>query len=211
MKKTFIFFICIVGLAACDFHHPTYMTENKIRVERGVQRHDMDVHDFSNTQAKIIAHDYDGAGAGDARLSVTYDPTSPINTAAHARTHLAKALTLLRGNGLSTVMGNIMPVHNSGENSRLLLTYDAYSAHAPAGCGAMSGLNNNVVENDRDYKLGCSRDTLFARQIARPKDLIGQGSIGATTDGRRAANILEPYRAGIPNESLRGESASGSN
>jgi len=72
----------------------------------------------------------------------------------------------------------------------------------------MTGIDNRDINVEEAYKLGCSTETLFARQIARPKDLKGQGTTDANTDGRRSANIVEGYRTGVQNESLGGERAS---
>ena len=51
-------------------------------------------------------------------------------------------------------------------------------------------------------------ETMIAKQVARPKDLLGQENTDTYTEGRSAANIVEGYRYGAKNEKLDGESAS---
>ena len=72
----------------------------------------------------------------------------------------------------------------------------------------MEGVNGTEVVVDQEYKLGCTVDTIFARQIARPKDLNGQGGSGTPTEGRSATNIIDAQRSGALNEPLEGQTAS---
>ena len=93
---------------------------------------------------------------------------------------------------------------------KALVRYDSYSALPPEDCGPMPGLESTEdVSFDENYRLGCSVDMLTARQIARPKDLLGREQQETTSDGRRGSNIVETYRTGTPNEPLEGESATG--
>lgn len=200
--------LAVLGLSACDFYEPTYMTPNKIQVEQSRVDYDISVDEFDAAAAAAIGHKYLNAGEGPVRVTVTYDPRSSANTASQANTHLAEISSALRKNGVQNILSNIMPVHESAENSRLLLTFDAYAAKPPENCTTLSGLHDNDLKNDFDYEMGCSREALIARQIARPKDLLGQGTKTPITDGRRAANTIEGYRSGVPNEPLEGQSAS---
>ena len=70
-------------------------------------------------------------------------------------------------------------------------------------------MESRDVYVDEDYKLGCTIETVFSRQIARPKDLKGRPNTDPTSSGRRASNVVEDYRTGVPNEPMGGESASG--
>ncbi len=63
------------------------------------------------------------------------------------------------------------------------------------------------LDEAKDYKLGCSIETYVSRQIARPKDLLGNDNMG-NADGRPRVNGVEPYMTGAPNKELSGETAS---
>jgi type IV pilus biogenesis protein CpaD/CtpE len=211
MKKyisVFVLGCAVLGLSACDFYQESYVTPKKLRVEQSRFDHSVDVQAFDSDHAASVASLYDGAGVGDVRLTVTYDPKSNVNTSARAHKNLAHTVSMLRANGISNVMGNIMPVHESGASSKVLITFDAYQAKAPEGCTSMPGFDGSGLETDLAYELGCTRESLVAKQIARPKDLVGQ-DLSGLSDGRRGANIVETYRSGTPNVPLEGETASG--
>ena len=72
----------------------------------------------------------------------------------------------------------------------------------------MEGFEGQNITVAEEYKLGCTVDTVFARQIARPKDLKGRGISATTTEGRSASNIVDMERSGAPKEALEGETAS---
>ena len=62
-------------------------------------------------------------------------------------------------------------------------------------------------EKAQDYKLGCSIEIYASKQIARPKDLLGNDDMD-NGSGRREANVLDVYQQGKPNEELQGLNAS---
>lgn len=198
-------FLGVLTLSGCEMHHPSYMTENRIQVQEQVYTEHYSHTDFN---AAAIANLYDRQGDGPLHLTVTYDPLSKTNTAMHAGDAAAAYARDLRKQGVALVESGILPIKDSGEGSKVFVGYQSYSAQAPKDCGLISGLSGNILEAEADYKLGCSVDTVFARQIARPSDLAGQSEKQYTTDGRRSANIIETYRAGAPNDGLDGESAS---
>ena len=102
-----------------------------------------------------------------------------------------------------------MPIKSQGDEARLLISYTSYSAHAPKGCDSeMSGMDGNELGYNEDYKLGCSTKRVVAKQVAKPKHLLGNGKLPAESEGRSATNIVDYQRAGIMNEALDGESAS---
>jgi len=72
----------------------------------------------------------------------------------------------------------------------------------------MSGIEDRDHRTDLEYKMGCSVETMIARQIARPGDLLGRAPNSVYKDGRRISNQIEGVRSGAMNEPLGGESAS---
>jgi len=75
----------------------------------------------------------------------------------------------------------------------------------------MQGLDSLKDDNRQDYKIGCTVNTMIAKQVSRPGDLMGTVNSDLSTDGREAANIVAVKRTGAQNEPLQGEQASGDN
>ena len=169
----------------------------------------MPVSDFNENFAAGLGRYYRSNGEGTVHVSVLYDPKSKTNTAMQASQEASRIAGLMRDHGIQDLEANILPVNNLGPEANVLMSFTSYSASAPEDCGRLPGYDDTDVSFYEDYKLGCTVETVFARQIARPKDLMGNDDAGETTDGRRASNIGEIYRSGAPNQPLEGESASG--
>ncbi|MEZ5814153.1 MAG: CpaD family pilus assembly lipoprotein [Alphaproteobacteria bacterium] len=199
--------LCMV-LTGCKLHEPTRVSENRIQVEETEFSDRVRVSDLNEVALEGLAYHYRKHGDGPVMLTVAYDPKSKTGNAMHASDAAARLAKEMRKAGISHVEAGILPVNGQGGHMDALISYTAYNALAPKDCYTMPGYGVSTVEADDDYRLGCTFDTVFARQIARPKDLKGQGVVDMTTDGRRSANTVELYRTGIPNERLDGESAS---
>lgn len=195
------------GLGACSMYSEGNISPNRIQVEETKFAEQIPVSDMDSATVAGLARHYDKHGSGPVDLTVTYDPKSSTNTAMTASNEAARIVTAFRKEGVRDVSANILPVKDGGDEGTAVISFTAYNALAPKDCTVMEGLNTTQITVQPDYKLGCTMDTVFARQIARPKDLNGQGA-GATSDGRPASNIVEVYRTGAPNEPLEGETAS---
>lgn len=212
--KTFLVLGAGAGLlftAACDQYHESYVTPNRVQVQH--ERYTMEVPAVEADEAfyKGLAREYLRYGGDGLYLSFVYDPSSKQNTAMHASNQAVEAAKYLRGSGVRDVKTDILPVGSSADAGTLLVSYTKYSAHAPKDCSVMPGIENRGVETSYDYKQGCSIETYLARQVAKPKDLMGRGGVPATSSGRRAANMGSAHDYGVPNQPLEGESASGDN
>lgn len=202
--------LCML-LTACDLYEETAMnTSSKIQLQESRYSETYDVKDLDNLTMTSVVRHYTKHGDGPLDLTVTYDPKVSGAGAMKAGDEAARIATFLRKKGLSEVKTGIMPVVNSGKGMQALVSYDSFYAEAPQGCGTIPGFadRRDEFEEEDGYELGCTRDTLIARQLARPADLKGR-QISPTTDGRRVANSTETYRTGVPNQPLTGESASG--
>ena len=62
------------------------------------------------------------------------------------------------------------------------------------------------------YRMGCTVETLLARQVARPSDLLGKQGFETNADGRRQERVVSTrgYYGDKPNDALNGESATSS-
>ena len=196
-------------LSACDLHHETFLSPNRMQVQEQYISHEIPAEQLDHAGILGLSHEYSRYGGGPIEISVVYDPRSKANTAMKAGDTLHNILSGLQKNGVKPVSGSILPVKNSGESSTVIVSYMSYNALPPEDCTVMPGIETTNIEADPTYKLGCSVDTLFSRQVARPRDLMGQSRASRVSDGRRAGNMAERYRAGIDNEALTGETASG--
>jgi type IV pilus biogenesis protein CpaD/CtpE len=190
-------------------YEPDHFTTERVQVEEKPFSDTIAASQFDIGAAEAMATHYRKHGDGPLELVIAYDPKSPHATAMKAADEGARLSKLLRQNGVQEVKTSIMPVADGGDEMKALFSYNAVNALAPKDCTLMRGVDTRTIEADKDYKLGCTIETMYARQIARPKDLKGQGANDLTTDGRRASNIVEGYRSGVQNKPLEGENASG--
>lgn len=198
--------LSIAALSACDMYAESRVRENKIELQQSEFSERINVGEFSADTAAALAHDYSRNGEGALDLTILYDPKSRKSTAMSAGNDAARISDLLRKQGINTVQSSILPIKNHGDHATALVNFTAYKALPPAGCGVMDGIKTTQIEADPDYKLGCSIDTLFTKQIARPKDLKGNTGSGVT-DGRSATNIIDAHRSGAPKPPLTGKTA----
>ena len=196
-------------LGACEMHAPSNLNETKIQVSEENVSHTMAVSETSDEALSSIVQGYTDRGGMPMNLTVTYDPESYRNTAMLAGNNASKFAKSLRKMGVENISSAILPIKDQGDESRVMISYRAVAAFAPEGCGDMPGMRGNLVEPDPSYRLGCGVDTMIAKQVARPSDLLGRESDDPNTDGRSASNIIEVYRSGAQNKPLQGESASG--
>ncbi len=205
--------LCSVFLVSCggiDMYQEGTLNHTRMQVESQSFSDNVSVEDVNDHYLQQLAQHYSKYGSGAMDVLVTYDARSYHNTAMKAGETASYISKTLRQNGVSQVDVGVLPVKSQGDYSRVIFSYEGYSASAPEGCGnLLPGLDGDAVENDPDYKLGCTLDTMLARQVSRPSDLMGRGVEDATTEGRSATNIVDLYRSGAPNEPLNGERASG--
>ena len=192
-----------------DLYEPPTIKESSVQVKEESFIQDVAMSEVNEEFIAALARHHSKYGGSTMDLLVTYDPRSYRNTAMNATNSAADIATSLRDYGVTDVNASVMPIKSQGDEARLLVTYDAYSARAPEDCDyEMPGMGNSPLEEDRKYKYGCTIDTLLAKQIARPGDLLGRGQQDNTTDGRTSTNIVDLYRSGAQNEPLEGEVAS---
>ena len=199
-----------LALSGCspDLTEPSWTSPHRVQVREHRFVKEAALSEVSDAFFSGTASHYRRYGSGPLVLSVTYDPNLKGGMSMAASDKAAHFVSELRGKGVRDVKIDLLPVKGAGRDGKLIVSYTSYTAHAPKDCGVLPGLADTEIAYDRDYKLGCSVETLLARQIVRPRDLLGVGSVDSTTDGRRAANISEGYRTGAQNEPLEGESAS---
>lgn len=211
MKNLFGMGVALVslGLGGCmTLREPSTMNETRVQVREESVFEDVAIYNVNDEYLSAVAAHYDRYGGSAMDVIVTYDPRSYKNTAMKAHDKLSDISTTLKKFGVAKMEAGVLPIKGQGDEPRLMISYDSYSAHAPKGCkGMLPGMNGTELGDDEDYKLGCTSQTLLARQISRPKDLLGRGTADNNTDGRSASNIIDLYRSGAQNAALEGQSA----
>lgn len=185
------------------------MNDNRVQVKQEQYVEKKSLPSVDADYVRALGKHYNRYGDGPVDLTVAYDPKSRQNTAMYASNAMAQLVRDFRKNGIADVEARITPVNGLGDEAQVLVSFESYSAHAPKDCGKMAGYDDTTLDVDPEYRYGCTIETVFAKQIARPKDLKGQEQTDELTDGRRSSNVIEIHRTGVPNEPLGGESSSG--
>lgn len=199
-------------LGACDTivnDNPTAMVSpGKIETYKDEMALELETASLDAGQLEQVSRHYWAHGDTPLMLSVTYDPHSKTNTAMKATQEAARVKALLAKQGTANVQADIMPVQDSGNVSKTIITYDAVNARGPSECGDVK-VDRNFTDWERvpDYKVGCASEGYLAKQIARPKDLHGN-DVMDMMDGRLQANTVTLTKSGQANPPLKGESAS---
>lgn len=219
--KTFVHCSLILGsvavLSACSSRDKLYepsnlLSDTRLQVQENKFSETVPLSKVDDAYIHGLSYHYVRHGGSPMRLDLTYDPKSYRNTAMMAGSKVADLSDALRKRGVHDIETSIIPVTGQGDDSVMIVSYLAHHASAPKDCdGMMPGLNQDEVRDNIDYKMGCSVNSLIARQVSRPSDLLGRGNIDTVTDGRASANIIEAYRTGARNEPLDGEQASEDN
>lgn len=201
----------VIVLGGCDTlvygGNPTQLTTGRAETYRDQFALEKNTAAISEGDITRISRDYWARGESPLQLMVTYDPNSKSNTAMKASQSAERISGMLRAKSVRKIETEIMPVQDSGDLSTTLISYDAINARPPSECGETLDMDFADQSVGEDYTLGCSVHTYVSRQIARPKDLLGQDDMD-NGDGRMISNSLEPYMSGMPNPELKGEVAS---
>ncbi len=204
----------IAVLPACSdkfFYHESYVSESKVQLQESDFYQEVPIDQVGDAYLSALATTYTKHGGDGLKVTVTYDPESQLRSGHVATSELARITSNLHAQGVRDVYGDVLPIHGKGDQATVIVSYMSYDAQEPEDCTMMPGIENSYADYDKDYKLGCTNETYFARQIARPHDLKGDASSPDIVDGRAASNVIEPVRAGVRNEPLGGQSASGEN
>lgn len=205
--------VALLLLGACDtivYNNPTAMVSpNGVETYKDEMALEVETATLDAGKLEQISRHYWAHGDTPLMMTVTYDPHSKTNTAMKATQEAARLKDLLAKHGAQNVQADIMPVQDSGDVSKTLMTYDTVYARAPSECGEVK-VDRNFTDWEKfgeDYQLGCASESYFAKQIARPKDLHGN-DVMDMSDGRLHANTVTFTKSGESYPALKGESAS---
>ncbi|MBP7721609.1 MAG: hypothetical protein KA155_03640 [Alphaproteobacteria bacterium] len=208
MKKILTLLPLVLAISACEMYSESVVSDRRLQVREENFNEQVPARRANSEYVAKVADDYGQSGNGPLELTITYDPQSKTNTAMHANDEAVRLSQAFRKQGVKEILTSILPVREQGSESMVVISYVSYQATAPANCGRMTGFDGPILEHDPDYKLGCTVETVFARQIANPTHLLGESKAPAYSEGRAAANVIDPQRSGAFNKPLKGEEAS---
>ena len=208
MKKIPTLLPLVLAISACEMYSESVVSDRRLQVREENFTEQVPARRANSEYVAKVADDYVQSGNGPLELTITYDTPSKTNTALHANDEAVRLSQAFRKQGVKEVLTSILPVREQGTESMVVVSYASYQATAPANCGRMTGFDGPILEHDPDYKLGCTVETVFARQIANPTHLLGESKAPAYSEGRAAAHVIDPQRSGAFNKPLKGEEAS---
>lgn len=177
---------------------PSMMNNERPQLVSETNMEQMPVSQVTNGYLYNVADKYKRFGTDTLHLSLGYDPADKSYGAMKAYNDLAEFKGQLAALGVRSVSAET--VKTSGAKPTLMVSYDAVTAQAPAGCRNMPGFEDGLTTAEiGSYKFGCSLDAMLAKQIYRPTDMAGV-SVSEPADGRRSSNTVEYYRVVDPKE-----------
>jgi len=210
--KLAVLLISLTASGCGTFDMPSQVTNEKIELVRTISDESYITSELTSEKLAAIAADYRTNGEGPMSVAVTFDSASTTNTEAQATHELARISNTLRAYSVKNVSKEILPAPSTWSVSKTIITYNRLSADMDENCGFMPGFENReeagTTELHKEYKYGCTIDTLFAEQLANPEDLKGKAGFEEANDGRRLENVVEGrgYYGASPFGILEGES-----
>ncbi len=188
-------------VSGCTQTTPSMMNENKPRLTEQTQIDQIPVKEVTEAHLSLLAENYRRYGEGPVELTVSFDPSSRTYTAMKAVNDLSRMAETLRVKGVSHVKTSTLP--EKGVDPALSIHYQTVSVSAPKDCSPMPGMDGYETNRSfqEGYRFGCGIETQLARQIYRPADLKGTGTM-ESSDGRRATAVSEAYRD-MPESEIR--------
>lgn len=198
MNKTMYFMMAACAfLSACQQRTPSMMNTSRVELNTNAGIDQVPVSRVNDGYLSALATQYGRYGEGPIDLTISYDPSSKSYNATKAVNELASLSDKLSRKGLGNVTTSTLPVSGQAQ-PMLMVSYNMVTAQGPADCGNMDGLYDNATSPDIGaYRFGCGVEQMLARQVSRPADLRGRGTVD-TGDGRRATNVSESYRGQPP-------------
>jgi pilus assembly protein CpaD len=198
--------VMCLGIVSCSrMYKEGTISPNRVQVAQENYAQEFDISGSYAAQVQSVSSHYRRHGDGTLGLTVAYNPNMRGQGAMEATQKAAEIANKLRSDGVRDVKTDILPVADLPA-MRALVTYTSFNALPPKDCTMLSGYNDRDVKTDMDYKMGCTVETIIAKQISRPADLMGRELDRTHMDARGVSNQVNEVRAGAKNSSLGGES-----
>jgi len=217
MQKFIITLSALAFLSGCSVQSETWVSKaGRVEVKEDHFTDTFETAKMNKGMIHAVGDYYNRFGNGPMNIVVSFDPQSKTNTLPLAE----KSLGAIRGGlskvGVSDINGTVSAMQGSGDISTTLISFPAMTASAPKGCGLMPGYEDvsadipNETSIKPPYGYGCTVESLLAKQVSKPSDLLGKQGFETNGDGRRAERVLSGrgYYSDKEASKLEGETAS---
>ncbi len=206
--------VLLCGITGCSVESESWMNHNRVEVTDDQFTDTIPTNEIDGGIINAIATYHYRYGNGPITAVVSFDPRSKVNTRGKAEFAAAKLRQGFSSKGVKEFTVTVASSPATGDVSTTLISFPAIVANAPQDCGMMPGYNNPAdIQSDpsakAQYSFGCTIETLMARQVSRPSDLLGKDGFETPSDGRRGERVLSTrgYYGDKPNEDLKGLTA----
>jgi type IV pilus biogenesis protein CpaD/CtpE len=197
-----------LALSACEASTPSHVSVGKIQVQEQMVAKTLDARHIDPARVDTIAEHFMRTGKGDMVLNVSYFSKDPAGRK-QAQKEGEAYKKAFGQRGVTNFSVVTVPIADPRYASKAVLTYSALAASPPSGCNELPGYQGaENMETIDEYRFGCDTRAALSRMIADPSDLMGKAGT-QNNDSRRSGPIIEPYKAGTPNQQMKGYQASG--
>lgn len=220
MSKSLKLLLCtaiVLSATACTLDEPTWVNSSRVEIHEEGFTDTFETSSLDAGMVRAIGVNYYRYGNGPMDVAVSYDPSSKTNTKATAENEINRLRKELDRNGVRNLRITSSPAERSGEISKTIVSFPALTARPPEDCTMMPGYNDaqtivpeNAEGHPKDYRIGCSIETLMAQQVSRPGDLLGRPGFETNADARRQEAVVweRGYYSNKAFEPIDGERAS---
>jgi type IV pilus biogenesis protein CpaD/CtpE len=217
MQKIILSISALALLSGCSVQSETWVNQaGRVEIKEEQFTDTFETAKINKATIHAIGDYYERYGNGTLNIVVSFDPQSKLNSKAQAEKSVLAIKSGLDKVGISDMTGSVSEIKGSGDLSTTLISFPALTASKPSGCGLMPGYEDASADIPNDtnikppYGYGCTVESLLAKQVSKPSDLLGKQGFETNSDGRRTERVLSSrgYYSDKEFPKLEGESAS---
>jgi type IV pilus biogenesis protein CpaD/CtpE len=205
MMRFSLLCVSLLCVTACSLTPETWVNSDRVEIHNDQFTDSFAVSDLNENTLRAIAGVYGRYGDGPMLIGLTSRNSKDAE----------RITRTLKKYGVGDVrVDRQTPARGAKEMA--LISFPAIVAKAPQSCGMMPGADGITTLPDSGqgkgpYGFGCTVETMLARQVHKPKDLLGRSGFETNADGARAETIVSRrgYYDDKPNQPLEGEQSSG--
>lgn len=191
------FVVLALFLSGCVEFPEQRTVSSQIDLHEEMVQHIMPTEEVSDAFIVSEANAYYRVGHGPVELRVSYDPKSSTYNEHWAKRKAKRIERKLSAQGIESVNVDILPIPGAA-TSQTIIRYTAFIPKAPAECEPF-GDQTNFSDPHEDYIVGCTAQSMFARQIHRSADLRDRRTADDPQNADRSAASVDQYRTGLRN------------
>ncbi len=204
MMRLTLILCSVLLLSACSMTPETWVNTDRVEIHNDQFTDTFELSTLNDNTLRAIAGVYERYGDGPMRVGLT----------SRNKNDASRITKTLKKYGVRDVMvEREMP--ERGAKEMAIISFPAITARAPEKCGMMPGADGITTLPDSGqgkgpYGFGCTVETMLARQVHKPRDLLGRPGFETNSDGARTETVVSRrgYYDDKSNEPLKGETAS---